>query len=114
MPYEEEEDRGCEVKCPKGGGVCGYGSTPILLPFFSDRRGNHQLLAPSQKEKIRNTSPIEHVAFDQRNYQKEGVGSRSNTKRKDLDLHSYLFQKNGRIFYNKIVILGELNLRLNL
>ena len=23
MPYEEEEDRGCEVKCPKGGGVCG-------------------------------------------------------------------------------------------
>ena len=20
MPYEEEEDRGCEVKCPKGGG----------------------------------------------------------------------------------------------
>jgi hypothetical protein len=34
MPYEEEEDRGCEVKCPKGGGVCGYGSTPILLPHF--------------------------------------------------------------------------------
>ena len=32
MPYEEEEDRGCEVKCPKGGGVCGIGSTPILLP----------------------------------------------------------------------------------
>lgn len=72
------------------------------------------LLAPSQKEKIRNTSPIEHVAFDQRNYQKEGVGSRSNVKRKDLDLHSYLFLKNGRISYNKIVILGELNLRLNL
>ncbi len=22
MPYEEE-DRGCEVKCPKGGGNCG-------------------------------------------------------------------------------------------
>ncbi len=22
MPYEEEEDRGCEVKCPKGGGIC--------------------------------------------------------------------------------------------
>ena len=21
MPYEEEEDRGCEVKCPKGGGA---------------------------------------------------------------------------------------------
>ena len=84
------------------------------LIFFADRRGNHQLLVPSQKEKIRNTSPIEHVAFDQRNYQKEGVGNRSNVKRKDLDLHSYLFQKNGRIFYNKIVILGELNLRLNL
>ena len=32
MPYEEEEDRGCEVKCPKGGGGCGIGSTPILLP----------------------------------------------------------------------------------
>ena len=32
MPYEEEEDRGCEVKCPKGGGVCGYGSIPISLP----------------------------------------------------------------------------------
>ena len=25
MPYEEEEDRGCEVKCPKGGGVCSRG-----------------------------------------------------------------------------------------
>ena len=35
MPYEEEEDRGCEVKCPKGGGVCGIGSTPILLPKVS-------------------------------------------------------------------------------
>ena len=34
MPYEEEEDRVCEVKCPKGGGVCGIGSTPILLPFI--------------------------------------------------------------------------------
>ena len=33
MPYKEEEDRDCEVKCPKGGGVCGYGSTPILLPI---------------------------------------------------------------------------------
>ena len=22
MPYEEEEDRVCEVKCPKGGGGC--------------------------------------------------------------------------------------------
>ena len=32
MPYEEEEDRVCEVKCPTGGGVCGIGSTPILLP----------------------------------------------------------------------------------
>jgi len=31
MPYEEEEDRVCEVKCPKGGGGCGYGATPILL-----------------------------------------------------------------------------------
>ena len=84
------------------------------LKIVADRRGNHMLLAPSQKEKIRNTSPIEHVAFDQRNYQKEGVGSRSNTKRKDLDFHSHLFLKNGRISYNKIVILGELNLRLNL
>ncbi|MEE0804288.1 MAG: hypothetical protein U0L77_02540, partial [Prevotellamassilia sp.] len=93
MPYEEEEDRGCEVKCPKGGGVCGYGSTPILLPFFSDRRGNHQLLTPSQKEIIRNTYPTEHLEFDRRNYQKEGVGNRSNVKRKDLDLHSYLFPK---------------------
>ena len=27
MPYEEEEDRGCEVKCPKGGGGCGNGVT---------------------------------------------------------------------------------------
>jgi len=34
MPYEEEEDRGCEVKCPKGGGVCSRGSTAILLPIF--------------------------------------------------------------------------------
>ena len=34
MPYKEEEDRVCEVKCPKGGGVCGYGATPILLPIF--------------------------------------------------------------------------------
>ena len=25
MPYEEEEDRVCEVKCPKGGGVCSRG-----------------------------------------------------------------------------------------
>ena len=33
MPYEEEEDRVCEVKCPKGGGVCGIGATPILLPI---------------------------------------------------------------------------------
>ena len=32
MPYKEEEDRVDEVKCPKGGGVCGIGSTPILLP----------------------------------------------------------------------------------
>ena len=32
MPYEEEEDRGCEVKCPKGGGGCRIGPTPILLP----------------------------------------------------------------------------------
>ena len=31
MPYEEEEDRGCEVKCPKGGGVCDNGATAILL-----------------------------------------------------------------------------------
>ena len=61
--------------------------------FFADRKGNHQLLTPSQKEIIRNTSPIEYVAFDRRNYQKEGVGSRSNVKRKDLDLHSYLFPK---------------------
>ena len=29
MPYEEEEDRGCEVKCPKGGGVCGNGAIVI-------------------------------------------------------------------------------------
>ena len=34
MPYEEEEDRGCEVKCPKGGGGCGIRSTPILLPIL--------------------------------------------------------------------------------
>ena len=34
MPYEEEEDRVCEVKCPKGGGVCSRGSTAILLPIF--------------------------------------------------------------------------------
>ena len=34
MPYEEEEDRGREVKCPRGGGVCGIGSTPILLPLI--------------------------------------------------------------------------------
>ena len=34
MPYKEEEDRVCEVKCPKGGGVCGYGATPILVPIF--------------------------------------------------------------------------------
>ena len=27
MPYEEEEDRVSEVKCSKGGGVCGIGST---------------------------------------------------------------------------------------
>ena len=33
MLYEEEEDRVCEVKCPKGGGVCGIGATPILLPI---------------------------------------------------------------------------------
>ncbi len=25
MPYEEEEDRVSEVKCPKGGGVCSRG-----------------------------------------------------------------------------------------
>ncbi len=31
MPYEEEEDRVCEVKCPKGGGVCDNGATAILL-----------------------------------------------------------------------------------
>ena len=46
MPYEEEEDRVCEVKCPKGGGVCGIGSTPILLP--KEKKGEinqHQLAA---------------------------------------------------------------------
>ena len=32
MPYEEEEDRDCEVKCPKGGGGCGiFGATAIWL-----------------------------------------------------------------------------------
>ena len=35
MPYKEEEDRVCEVKCPKGGGVCVNWSTTILLPTFS-------------------------------------------------------------------------------
>ena len=84
------------------------------LKIVADRRGNHLLLTPSQKGIIRNTYPTEHLEFDRRNYQKEGVGGRSNVKRKDLDFHSHLFQKNGRIFYNKIVILGELNLRLNL
>ena len=63
------------------------------LFFFADRRGKHQLYTPPQKEIIRNTYPTEHLEFDRRNYQKEGVGSRSNVKRKDLDLHSYLFQK---------------------
>ena len=34
MPYEEEEDRVSEVKCPKGGGVCDNGATAISFPFF--------------------------------------------------------------------------------
>ena len=34
MPYEEEEDRVCKVKCPKGRGDCGNGSTSILLQLF--------------------------------------------------------------------------------
>ena len=34
MPYEEEEDRVCEVKCPKGGGVCGKESTAISLLYI--------------------------------------------------------------------------------
>ena len=45
MPYEEEEDRGCEVKCPKGGGVCGIGSTPILLPKIKTIVVNNGIIA---------------------------------------------------------------------
>ena len=63
------------------------------LKIVADRRGNHLPLTPSQKEIIRNTYPTERLEFDRRNYQKEGVGRRSNVKRKDLDLHSYLFPK---------------------
>ena len=44
MPYEEEEDRVCEVKCPKGGGVCGIGATPILLPLFLSQLILHKQL----------------------------------------------------------------------
>ena len=31
MPYKEEEDRVCEVKCPKGGGICEIESTAIFI-----------------------------------------------------------------------------------
>ena len=47
MPYEEEEDRGCEVKCPKGGGVCSRGATKghvsnsyIIALFLKSGRAN--------------------------------------------------------------------------
>ena len=41
MPYEEEEDRGCEVKCPKGGGVCGIEGNcyKIVNCYFCSRFG---------------------------------------------------------------------------
>ena len=38
MPYEEEEDRVCEVKCPKCGGDYVNGATPISLPKKNDHR----------------------------------------------------------------------------
>ena len=44
MPYEEEEDRVCEVKCPKGGGVCGIGATPILLPNVITQKSGDNLV----------------------------------------------------------------------
>ena len=50
MPYEEEEDRVCEVKCPKGGGVCGIGSTPILLPKFNTQEYQHCENAQQEEE----------------------------------------------------------------
>ena len=47
MPYEEEEDRVCEVKCPKGGGVCGIGSIPILTVICNARWGLETLDFPN-------------------------------------------------------------------